>query len=203
MSRIGKLPVPVPSGTNVTVNGQVVLAKGKKGERSITLPDLITPTLNDNEIVVMPRADLVEKAKMRIEAMKAKGKREPTFAESLDADARTQWGTARSNIANLVHGVTEGFSKSLEIQGVGYRAQMQGNDLKLALGFSHEVVYKAPDGIELAAPKPTEVVVTGVDKAAVGQVASEIRAYRPPEPYKGKGVRYAGEYVRRKEGKKK
>jgi len=203
MSRIGKLPVPVPSGTNVTVNGQVIQAKGKKGELSLTLPDVITPSLNENEIIVTPREDLATRARERIEAVKAKGKREPTFAESLDAEARTQWGTARANVANLIQGVTEGFSKSLEIQGVGYRAQMQGKDLKLALGFSHDVVYKAPDGIELAAPKPTEVIVTGIDKAVVGQVASEIRSFRPPEPYKGKGVRYAGEYVRRKEGKKK
>ncbi|MEL6385880.1 MAG: 50S ribosomal protein L6 [Pseudomonadota bacterium] len=203
MSRIGKLPVPVPGGTNVTVNGQVIQAKGKKGEMSLTLPEVITPTLNDNELTVLPREDLVKKANERIESFKAKGKREPTFAESLDSEARTQWGTARANVANLIQGVTEGFSRTLEIQGVGYRAQMQGKDLKLALGFSHDVVYQAPDGIDLAAPKPTEVIVSGIDKAMVGQVASEIRAYRPPEPYKGKGVRYDGEYVRRKEGKKK
>ena len=203
MSRIGKLPIPVPSGTTVSVNGQVVEAKGKKGQLSMTLSELITPSLNDNEVSVMPREDLVSKANQRIAEMKAKGRREPTFAESLDAQARTQWGTARANVANMIHGVSEGFSKTLEIQGVGYRAQMQGKDLKLALGFSHDVVYSAPEGVELTAPKPTEIIVSGIDKAKVGQVASEIRAFRPPEPYKGKGVRYAGEYVRRKEGKKK
>ena len=140
MSRIGKLAIPVPNGTTVSVNGQT---------------------------------------------------------------ARTQWGTARARASNMVQGVSEGFTKSLELVGVGYRAQMQGSDLKLALGFSHDVIYKAPKGISLASSKPTEVVITGADKQAVGQVAAEIRKYRPPEPYKGKGIRYVGEYVRRKEGKKK
>lgn len=203
MSRIGKLPIPVPSGTEVKVNGQTIEAKGPKGALSMTLSELVRPELNGGELKISPRADLVAKAEARIEHFKARGKKLPTFAEALDPLARTQWGTARAQVANMVHGVTEGFSKSLEIQGVGYRAQMQGNDLKLALGFSHDVVYTAPDGITIAAPKPTEVVVTGIDKQMVGQVAAEIRSYRPPEPYKGKGVRYDGEYVRRKEGKKK
>ncbi len=203
MSRIGKLPIEVPKGATLTVDGQTVTAKGSKGELSLTLSEVVTPAIEDGEFSVMPRADLVERANAYREAVKAKGKREPTFAEALDPKARTQWGTARARVANMVHGVTEGFEKSLEIQGVGYRAQMQGNDLKLSLGFSHDVIFSAPDGIDIKAPKPTEIVVSGIDKQMVGQVAAEIRAYRPPEPYKGKGVRYAGEYVRRKEGKKK
>jgi len=203
MSRIGKLPIEIPKGTTVEVDGQNVSAKGPKGELSLTLSELVTPSLEDGVVSVMPREDLVARANSYRETLKARGKREPTFAEALEPNARTQWGTARARIANMVHGVTEGFQKSLEIQGVGYRAQMQGSDLKLSVGFSHDVVFAAPDGIEIKAPKPTEVVVSGIDKQVVGQVAAEIRAYRPPEPYKGKGVRYAGEYVRRKEGKKK
>ncbi|NBC21735.1 MAG: 50S ribosomal protein L6 [Alphaproteobacteria bacterium] len=203
MSRIGKLPIEIPKGTTVEVDGQNVSAKGPKGELSLTLSELVTPSLEDGVVSVMPREDLVARANSYREALKARGKREPTFAEALEPNARTQWGTARARIANMVHGVTEGFQKSLEIQGVGYRAQMQGSDLKLSVGFSHDVVFAAPEGIEIKAPKPTEVVVSGIDKQVVGQVAAEIRAYRPPEPYKGKGVRYAGEYVRRKEGKKK
>ncbi|MEO0465688.1 MAG: 50S ribosomal protein L6 [Pseudomonadota bacterium] len=203
MSRIGKLPIPVPTGTEVKVNGQTIEAKGKKGLLSMTLSDLVTPELEGTELKITPRQDLVEKANQRIEVFKQRGKKLPTFAEALDPAARTQWGTSRARVANMIHGVSEGFSKSLEIQGVGYRAQMQGKDLKLSLGFSHDVVYKTPEGIDIAAPKPTEVVVTGIDKQMVGQVAAEIRGYRPPEPYKGKGVRYTDEYVRRKEGKKK
>jgi large subunit ribosomal protein L6 len=203
MSRIGKLPIEIPKGATVNVDGQTVTAKGPKGDLSVTLSELITPSMNDGAVSVMPREDLVAKANAYRKALKDRGKREPTFAESLEPNARTQWGTARARVANMVQGVTEGFEKSLEIQGVGYRAQMQGRDIKLSLGFSHDVVYTAPDGIEIKAPKPTEIVVAGADKQVVGQVAAEIRAYRPPEPYKGKGVRYAGEYVRRKEGKKK
>ena len=203
MSRIGKLPIPIPSGTEVKINGQTVEAKGKLGLLSMTLSDLITPALENGELTVTPREDLVKRANDRIDLFKKRGKKLPTFAEALDPAARTQWGTARARLANMIQGVSEGFEKSLEIQGVGYRAQMQGKDLKLALGFSHDVVYAAPDGVELAAPKPTEIVIKGIDKQQVGQVAAEIRSYRPPEPYKGKGVRYAGEYVRRKEGKKK
>jgi large subunit ribosomal protein L6 len=203
MSRIGKLPIPIPSGTEVKINGQTVEAKGKLGLLSMTLSDLVTPAVENGELTVTPREDLVKRANDRIELFKKRGKKLPTFAEALDPAARTQWGTARARLANMIQGVSEGFEKSLEIQGVGYRAQMQGRDLKLALGFSHDVVYAAPDGVELAAPKPTEVIIKGIDKQQVGQVAAEIRSYRPPEPYKGKGVRYAGEYVRRKEGKKK
>lgn len=203
MSRIGKLPIPIPSGTEVKVNGQTIEAKGKKGVLSMTLSELVTPELDGSELKITPRDDLVSRANQRIELFKKRGKKLPTFAEALDPAARTQWGTSRARVANMILGVTEGFEKTLEIQGVGYRAQMQGKDLKLALGFSHDVVYAAPDGIELKSTKPTEIIVSGIDKQQVGQVAAEIRSYRPPEPYKGKGVRYADEYVRRKEGKKK
>jgi large subunit ribosomal protein L6 len=203
MSRIGKLPIPIPSGTEVKVNGQTVEAKGKKGMLSLTLSELVTPEIEGAELKITPREDLVKRANERIEVFKQRGKKLPTFAEALDPLARTQWGTARARVANMILGVSEGFEKTLEIQGVGYRAQMQGKDLKLSLGFSHDVVYSAPEGIELQAAKPTEIKVSGIDKQQVGQVASEIRAYRPPEPYKGKGVRYVDELVRRKEGKKK
>ncbi len=203
MSRIGKLPIAIPGGATVTVDGQTIAAKGPKGALSIVLSDLITPELDGAELKVSPREDLVAAANARIEAVKAKGRKAPTFAEALDGQARTQWGTARARVANMVEGVTNGFTKSLELVGVGYRAQMQGKDLKLSLGYSHDVIYQAPDGITLATPKPTEVTVTGIDKQQVGQVAAEIREFRRPEPYKGKGVRYVGEYVRRKEGKKK
>lgn len=203
MSRIGKLPIPVPNGTTVTVNGQTVEAKGAKGSQSITFSELITPTLKDGELVLTPRKDLVEAAEAKMKANDEKGRKKMTFAEALNRDARTQWGTARARAANMVQGVTDGFSKTLELVGVGYRAQMQGNDLKLALGFSHDVIYKAPEGIKLESAKPTEIIVSGNDKQTVGQVAAEIRKFRPPEPYKGKGVRYQGQYVRRKEGKKK
>ncbi|MGH1422321.1 MAG: 50S ribosomal protein L6 [Hyphomonas sp.] len=202
MSRIGKLPIEIPAGANVSVDGQTINAKGPKGDLSLTLSELITPVLADGQLTVSPRKDLVEAAEAKIEAEKARGRRLPTFAEALDSRARTQWGTARARVANMVDGVATGFSKTLELHGVGYRAQMQGNDVKLSLGFSHEVIYKAPEGITIASSKPTEVIISGADKQVVGQVAAEIRKYRPPEPYKGKGIRYEGEYVRRKEGKK-
>jgi len=203
MSRIGKLAIPVPAGATVTVTGQTVKAKGPKGELELVLPEVITPKLENNELTVNPRADLLVAANEVIEAAKAKGKRTPTLAESLDANARTQWGTARARAFNLVEGVTTGYSKTLELVGVGYRAQMQGADLKLALGYSHDVIYKTPQGIKIETPKPTEIIISGADKQVVGQVAAEIKKFRPPEPYKGKGVRLQGEYVRRKEGKKK
>ena len=203
MSRIGKLPIEVPNGTTVSVEGQTIKAKGSKGELSLVLSELITPKLENNELTVSPREDLVQAANDRIEAEKARGRRLPTFAEALDSKARTQWGTARARAANMVEGVSNGYSKTLELVGVGYRAQMQGTDLKLALGFSHDVIFKAPDGIKLEAPKPTEIIVSGADKQSVGQVAAELREFRPPEPYKGKGVRYADEHIVRKEGKKK
>ena len=203
MSRIGKLAIPVPAGATVSVSGQTIKAKGPKGELELVLPDVITPKLEGSELSVMPRADLLKAANEAIEAAKAKGRRAPTLAESLDANARTQWGTARARAANLVDGVTKGYSKPLELVGVGYRAQMQGKDLKLALGYSHDVIFKAPEGITISSAKPTEIVITGADKQAVGQAAAVIKKFRPPEPYKGKGIRLQGEYVRRKEGKKK
>ena len=177
MSRTGKKPVPAVSGVTVTINDRIVTAKGPKGEQSLTLMDIVNAKQTDDGIVVEPANDTKE--------------------------ARAAWGTTRALIANMVKGVKDGFEKKLVIQGVGFRAAMQGKDLKLSLGFSHEVVYMTPKGITLAAPTQTEVVITGADKQQVGQVAANIRAYRKPEPYKGKGVRYLGEYIARKEGKKK
>lgn len=203
MSRIGKLPITVPNGTTVSVNGQTIEAKGSKGTLSMTLSDLVQPSMQDGALVIDPRPDLRAAAEKKIADNDAKGRKKMTFAEALDGATRTQWGTARANAANMVQGVSEGFKKTLELVGVGYRAQMQGKDLKLALGFSHDVIHKTPEGISITVPKTTEVIVEGIDKQAVGQVAAEIRKYRPPEPYKGKGVRYQDEYVRRKEGKKK
>ena len=177
MSRIGKKPVEVPSNVTATIDGQSVAIKGPKGELSFVVNDEVLVKMTDDGIVVDPRDE--------------------------SKDARSKWGMSRTMIQNLVTGVTDGFEKKLEINGVGYRAAMQGSNLQLALGFSHDVVYKVPDGIQVACPKPTEIVVTGIDKQKVGQVASEIRSWRPPEPYKGKGVKYADEYIFRKEGKKK
>ena len=177
MSRIGKQPVELPSGVTATVSGQTVEVKGPKGTRSFTATDDVTITLEDNIIKVDPRG---------------KSKR-----------ARQQWGMSRTMVANLVTGVTTGFRKELEINGVGYRAQMQGNTLKLNLGLSHDVDYVAPEGVTVTVPKQTEVVVEGSDEQLVGQVAAEIRAWRKPEPYKGKGIKYKDEYIFRKEGKKK
>lgn len=203
MSRIGKLPISVPSSTTVTIEGQLLKAKGPKGELMIELPDVMSAELEGAELRINPRDDIVKAANEKIRINDEKGRKKMTFAQALDPSARTLWGTSRSNAANLVQGAAEGFSKTLELVGVGYRAQMQGKDLKLALGFSHDVIYKAPDGIEIKCAKPTEILISGADKQSVGQVAAEIRNYRRPEPYKGKGVRYQGEYVRRKEGKKK
>jgi large subunit ribosomal protein L6 len=179
MSRIGKKPVAVPSGLTATIDGQTVKVKSSKGELSFTVPDVCTVTQSDEGIVVSPRDDSKE--------------------------ARSMWGMSRTQVANLVEGVTSGFSKTLEIQGVGYRAAMRGKDLQLSLGFSHEIVHKIPQGVQVAVSgaKQEIVTVSGIDKQLVGQVASEIRGYRPPEPYQGKGVRYRGEYIFRKEGKKK
>ena len=177
MSRIGKKPVEVPSGVTATVSGQKVDMKGPKGTLSFTATDDVTITLDGNEISVKPRGT---------------SKR-----------ARQQWGMARSMVANLVQGVTEGFKKELEINGVGYRAQMQGNTLKLSLGYSHEVNFEVPQGVTVTTPKQTEIVVEGIDPQLVGQVAANIREWRRPEPYKGKGIKYKDEYIFRKEGKKK
>jgi large subunit ribosomal protein L6 len=177
MSRTGKKPIAAVSGVTVTINDRTVTAKGPKGEQSLTLMDVVNAKQTDAGIVI-----------------------EPVDESTL---ARAAWGTTRALINNLVVGVSAGFEKKLQIQGVGYRAAMQGKDLKLSLGFSHEVVFQTPAGITIAAPTQTEVVVTGIDKQQVGQVAADIRGWRPPEPYKGKGVRYVGEYIARKEGKKK
>ena len=177
MSRVGKRPVAVPSGVTATVDGQTVKMKGPKGQLQFVVHDDVEVKLENGQVKVNPRVETNR--------------------------ARALYGTARAQVANLVEGVTKGFEKKLEITGVGYRAAMQGKNLQLALGYSHDVVYQIPEGITITVPKPTEITVTGSDIQRVGQVAAEIRSYRPPEPYKGKGVRYEGEYVRRKEGKKK
>jgi large subunit ribosomal protein L6 len=177
MSRIGKRPVELPSGVEASVSGQTISVKGPKGTRTFTATDDIALVVDGSAVKVEPRS---------------KNKR-----------ARQQWGMSRTQVANLVQGVTTGFRKELEIQGVGYRAQMQGNTLKLALGYSHDVEYPVPSGVTVTAPRVTEVVVEGIDQQQVGQVAAEIRDWRAPEPYKGKGIRYKGEYIFRKEGKKK
>ena len=177
MSRIAKAPITVPSGVEVKVNGQDVTVKGSKGELVRTLNDAVVVKLEDGVITFAP-------------------------AEGIK-DAWAQAGTARANVNNMVVGVTEGFKKTLLLQGVGYRTQVKGQDVNLTLGFSHPVVYSLPKGISATAPSQTEIIIEGSDKQQVGQVAAEIRAFRPPEPYKGKGVRYADENVRRKEAKKK
>ena len=177
MSRIGKRPVDLPSGVEASVSGQTVSVKGPKGQRSFTATDDVTIAVDGNVVTVEPRG---------------KSKR-----------ARQQWGMSRTRVANLVVGVTDGFKKELEINGVGYRAAMEGKNLKLNLGLSHDVVYEAPEGVTVSAPKQTEIVVEGIDEQQVGQVAAEIRAWRKPEPYKGKGIKYKDEYIFRKEGKKK
>lgn len=177
MSRIGKRPVPVPAGVTATVEGQKVKAKGPKGELEFVINDEVLVKLEDNAVTVTPRDE--------------------------SKDARSKWGMARSMVENIFEGVKGGFEKKLEINGVGYRAAMQGKNLQLSLGFSHDVVYEVPAGITVVVPKPTEIVVSGISKQQVGQVAAEIREYRGPEPYKGKGVKYANERIVRKEGKKK
>ena len=177
MSRIGKNPVEIPDGVSVDISGQVVTAKGKQGELSATLADDVKIAMQDNLITLLPQNKTV--------------------------DAYKLWGTSRSVLSNLVLGVQEGFTRNLEIQGVGYRAQMQGKELVLQLGFSHEVRYSVPEDIKIQCSDQTHISISGPDKQKVGQTAAEIRRFRPPEPYKGKGIRYEGEYVFRKEGKKK
>ena len=177
MSRIGKKPVELPKGVVATLSGQTVEVKGPKGTRSFTATDDVTFVLEGTSVKVSPRGD---------------SKR-----------ARAQWGMSRTMVANLVKGVTTGFKKELEINGVGYRAQMQGNVLKLALGYSHEVNFEAPKGVTITTPKQTEIIVEGIDEQLVGQVAANIREWRGPEPYKGKGIKYKDEFIFRKEGKKK
>lgn len=177
MSRIGKKPVPVPAGVTANVAGQLVKIKGAKGELSFTVPDDVSVVMENGAIAVQPR--------------------------SQSKRARSLWGTSRARIANLVTGTTSGFEKKLEINGVGYKAAVTGKVLKLSLGYSHDIDYPIPEGVAIVTPKPTEIVITGIDKQVVGQTAAEIRDYRGPEPYKGKGVKYAGEFIFRKEGKKK
>ena len=177
MSRVGKYPVPVPRGVQVALQGRTVVAKGKLGELKLPLTDEVDVEIEGGLVAVKPRRD--------------------------DRRSRTMWGTTRSLINGMCIGVSTGFTKSMEITGTGYRAAVQGKDLVLALGFSHEVRYAIPDGITIVCERPTAVKVTGADKQRVGQVAAEIRAYRGPEPYKGKGVRYTDEQILRKEGKKK
>jgi large subunit ribosomal protein L6 len=177
MSRIGKKAVPVPSGVTANVEGQTIKVKGPKGALQLVLHDDVKVAMDKDGIQVDPRSETKR--------------------------ARSQWGTSRTLINNLITGVTKGFEEKLEITGVGYRAAVQGKNLQLQLGYSHDVVYPIPDGIAIVAPTPTEITITGSDKQKVGQVAAEIRGFRSPEPYKGKGIRYKGEFIFRKEGKKK
>jgi len=177
MSRIGKNPVKVPAGVTASVAGQRVSVKGPKGELSFVATDDVAFAQRDGTIVVDPR-DQSKKA-------------------------RAAWGMSRTMVANLVAGVTKGFERKLEISGVGFRAAVEGRVLKLSVGYSREINYPIPDGIQIACAKPTEILVSGADRQQVGQVAAEIRAFRKPEPYKGKGIKYAGEHIHRKEGKKK
>ena len=177
MSRIGKYPVPLPKGVTAQVTNGTVAVKGPKGELKLKLVPEVTADVKDGAIAITPREQ--------------------------DDRSRAMWGMQRTLVNNLVKGVTEGYTEKLEISGVGYRAAVQGKKLNLQLGFSHDVNHPIPDGIQIVCEKPTMITITGIDKQLVGQTASEIRSYRPPEPYKGKGVKYAGERIRRKEGKKK
>jgi large subunit ribosomal protein L6 len=177
MSRIGKKAVSIPSGVTANVDGQTVKVKGPKGAMQIVLPDDVSVAMDKASVKIEPRGETKR--------------------------ARSMWGTSRTLVANLIAGVTKGFEERLEITGVGFRAAVQGKSLNLQLGFSHDINFAIPEGIAIATPKPTEIIVTGADKQKVGHVAAEIRGFRPPEPYKGKGVKYVGEYIFRKEGKKK
>jgi large subunit ribosomal protein L6 len=177
MSRIGRKAVAIPSGVTANVEGQTIKVKGPKGALQVDLPGDVAVKMESGVIKVDPRNETKR--------------------------ARSMWGTSRTLVSNLMTGVTKGFERRLEITGVGFRAALQGKNLQIALGYSHDVNYPVPEGIAIATPKPTEIVITGMDKQKVGQVAAEIRAFRPPEPYKGKGVKYANEFIFRKEGKKK
>jgi large subunit ribosomal protein L6 len=177
MSRIGKKTVPIPAGVTLTLEGQAVTVKGPKGQLSWTVVDEIEVTRDEEGLHFAPRNDTQR--------------------------ARGMWGLSRTLVANMVHGVTQGYEETLELVGVGYRAAMKGQALSMQLGFSHDVDIPAPDGITFATPRQTAIIISGIDKQLVGEIAARIRKIRPPEPYKGKGVRYAGEKVRRKEGKKK
>ncbi|MEM7499686.1 MAG: 50S ribosomal protein L6 [Pseudomonadota bacterium] len=177
MSRIGKRPIEAPKGIEFKVTGRTVEVKGPKGAQSFTATDDVEITLDGSTITVTPANDTKR--------------------------ARQQWGMSRTVIANMAKGLSEGFTKELELQGVGYRAQLQGKTLKMALGYSHDVEFAVPEGIEIACPKPTEIIIKGADAQLVGETAAKIRDWRRPEPYKGKGIRYKGEFIFRKEGKKK
>jgi large subunit ribosomal protein L6 len=177
MSRVGKYPVPVPAGVQVALSGRTVVAKGKNGELRLDLTDEVEVEIAANQVAVKPRGE--------------------------DRRSRTMWGTTRSLINGMVQGVSTGFTKEMEINGTGYRAAIQGKELVLSLGYSHEIRYPVPDGIRITCERPTAIKVEGADKQRVGQVAAEIRAFRGPEPYKGKGVKYVNEQILRKEGKKK
>jgi len=177
MSRIGKNPVTVPAGVQVAMSGQTITAKGPKGELALRVADSVTATIDGGKIILAPREN--------------------------SRTARSMWGLQRTLVNNMVRGVAQGYTSSLEISGVGFRANVQGPKLTLQLGFSHDVVYDIPKGIEIKVEKQTGIRIAGTDRQQVGQVAADIRAFRPPEPYKGKGIKYATEYVRRKEGKKK
>jgi large subunit ribosomal protein L6 len=177
MSRIGKYPVTIPQGVTVEVAGQTVTAKGKVGTLKLALSEEVTAAVAEGKVVVTPRTETKR--------------------------ARVHWGTSRALINNMVTGVSKGFAKSLEIEGVGYRAAVQGKNLVLQLGFSHDVVFPIPSDIKITCDKPTSINISGADRQRVGQTAAVIRAFRKPEPYKGKGIKYAGEAIRRKEGKKK
>ena len=177
MSRIGKNPVAIPAGVQAALAGQVLSVSGGKGKLSLTISPDVTATVADGHITVAPKDE---------------SKR-----------ARAMWGTTRALVNNMVTGVSAGFTRQLEINGVGYRAAVQGRNLQLQLGYSHDILYPIPENIQIACERPTLIAITGADKQRVGQVAAEIRAYRGPEPYKGKGIKYSDETIRRKEGKKK
>jgi large subunit ribosomal protein L6 len=177
MSRIGKKPVAIPSGVTARLEGQTIAVKGAKGELKFTAPQEVAISIDEGAVHVQPHGE--------------------------DKRSRAMWGMTRAQVANLVGGVTKGFEKKLEINGVGYKAAVAGKNLQLSLGYSHDILYPIPAGVTITTPKPTEVAIVGIDKRQVGQIAAEIRGFRRPEPYKGKGVKYAGEFIFRKEGKKK
>ena len=177
MSRIGKKPVVIPPGVTARLEGQTIAVKGAKGELKFTAPQGVSVSIAEGAVHVEPHGE--------------------------DKRARAMWGMTRAQIASLVGGVTSGFEKKLEINGVGYKAALAGKNLQLSLGYSHDIMYAIPAGVTITTPRPTEITIAGIDKRQVGQIAAEIRALRPPEPYKGKGVKYAGEFIFRKEGKKK
>lgn len=177
MSRIGQYPVPIPSGVEVQLSGQTLTTKGRLGSLSLVVSNEVTASITDGTVTIAPKSDTKQ--------------------------SRAMWGTTRALVSNMVTGVSAGFSKNLEIVGVGYRAAVQGNTLNLQLGYSHDIPFPIPADVKIACERPTVVTVSGADRQRVGQVAAEIRSYRPPEPYKGKGIRYVSETVRRKEGKKK